>query len=261
MMNHMVHRRGGGSHDNSDGDNNSFAVPQIPEAISRLPHYIREEVLGYVRAEAIKRRDPAFVHTSNEFIFAILGALNSKSILMAGDYYVKESRTIPHRVAFIEKGTTEEISNGKCVRTLQQGAIIGKRWLLSASQEECTDEDGEVENTRSGFPTSLRAYTNTTLIIGLSDPQDIQDLHSRFETDFGLLKMDRALVHSRRKAKSNWRRGFRKMAAVAACSNASAGADTPSSTSANAFSFDGQNSLSMTNQVDCVPQDVHRKTE
>jgi hypothetical protein len=261
MMNHMVHRGGGGSYDSSDGDSNPSAIPKIPEAISRLPTYIRQEVLGYVRAEAIKRRDPAFVHTSNEFIFAILGALSNKKILMAGDYYVRESMTIPQHVAYIENGTMEEISNGKCVRTLQQGALIGKRWLLFACHEDNTRDFGEDPSTRFGAPTSLRAYANTTLIIGLSAPEEVQDLHARFETDFALLKMDRDLVHSRRRAKSNWKRGYRRMAAVAAWNDISAGANTGSSTGANSSPIVGQLPLTLTSKIDCVPENDHRKTE
>lgn len=128
---------------------------------------------------------------------------------MAGEYSYREAQTIPHQVIYIEKGILEEISNGKCVRTLQQGDIIGKRWLFFAGDKN--QEFGDIR-TRFDCPTSLRAYTNTSLIFGLSDSGQVQDLRSRFETDFAFLKIDRDSVHRKRQARVNWKRGYQKMA-------------------------------------------------
>lgn len=62
MMNHMLHKNGTvGMEEDEDNVN---AVPDIPEAVERLPGIIREEVIHHARAEAIRRRDPAFAHSS-----------------------------------------------------------------------------------------------------------------------------------------------------------------------------------------------------
>ena len=120
---------------------------------------------------------------------------------MAGDFYFREEETIPEQVLFIESGQLEVISDGKCTRTLQRGDIIGKRWLLKASgedQESMESMHGSANFKRFSTHTSLRAHTTTTLISGLSDIEDVQDLAERFDTDFALLRMDRELVNKRR---------------------------------------------------------------
>jgi hypothetical protein len=120
---------------------------------------------------------------------------------MAGDYYIREEDSIPEQVIFVEAGQLEVISDGKCTRTLQRGDIIGKRWLIKASgeDEQSTESFHESINFQNfSKKTSLRAHTNTTLISGLSDVEDVKDLAERFETDFALLRMDRELVNKRR---------------------------------------------------------------
>lgn len=52
MMNHMLNQGEEGPFNNGDDQNNATVVPKIPDAISRLPAFIRLEVLSYVRAEA-----------------------------------------------------------------------------------------------------------------------------------------------------------------------------------------------------------------
>jgi hypothetical protein len=104
-------------------------------------------------------------------------------------------------VIFIESGQLEVISDGKCTRTLQRGDIIGKRWLLKASGEDHESMESLHNSSNSkkfSTQTSLRAHTTTTLVSGLSDVEDVQDLAERFETDFALLRMDRELVNNRR---------------------------------------------------------------
>jgi hypothetical protein len=62
MMNHMLHKNGAAV--TEEDEDNANAVPDIPEAVERLPGIIREEVIHHARAESIKRRDPAFAHSS-----------------------------------------------------------------------------------------------------------------------------------------------------------------------------------------------------
>jgi hypothetical protein len=62
MMNHMLQKNGGAV--TEEDEDNVNAVPDIPDAVERLPSIIREEVIHHARAEAIKRRDPAFAHSS-----------------------------------------------------------------------------------------------------------------------------------------------------------------------------------------------------
>jgi len=185
------------NHSNGDDDEDGTAdsTPVVTDAVSRLPSYIRDEVLAYVRAEAIKRRDPAFSHCSTEFLLALVASLRSKTLLLTGDYFIKDTEKIPDQVIFVEKGRLEVVLNGKCTRTLQRGDVIGKRWLLSAGTE---DNDGGAggETVESSFSTrtSLRAHSSCILVTGLSDPCEVVSLRMRYETDFALVKADRERV-------------------------------------------------------------------
>jgi hypothetical protein len=62
-------------------------------------------------------------------------------------------------------------------------------------------EEDEDKANKFSSKTSLRAHTNTKLMVGLSDVADCKELRDRYEIDFALLKMDRDLVNKRRNKK------------------------------------------------------------
>jgi len=196
----------------SDDENATSRTPAVPEAVRRLPPHLRQEVACYVRAEAIKRRDPAFAHCSNEFLSALVAALKSKVFLLTGDYFCKENEMLPRQVIFVEKGAMEVIANGRCIRTLERGDVIGKRWLLEAGKGEicCGDENetsaADKKSVTFSTSTSLRALRECVLLTGFADRSDVEDLASRYETDFFLLKADRDRVNAMRRRREEGQR-------------------------------------------------------
>lgn len=191
MMHSVV---SGGRNDDNEYYGSSEGV-RIPNAVSRMPDHLQHQLTIYARAEAIKRRDPAFFHCSNDFLFAMVGALDDKQMLLTGDYYFKELENVPQSVVLIEKGSLQVIRDGKCVRILQAGDVIGKRWLLAAAKK------GNNETTTTFHAqTSLRAQTECTLITGLSDLVEVRALTSRFPKDTAILKADRTRVNTIRES-------------------------------------------------------------
>jgi len=198
MEGYMIKHLMKNSDDEFDGDKDSTGAPKLPDAVKRLPAYLREELVLYARAEAIKHRDPAFVHTNQDFLFAIVGGLKQKHVLLAGDFFFEETDTIPEQVIFVESGKIDVLSGGKCVRTLQRGDVIGKRWLLTAGQVTHQSATG---NPSFQDKTSLRAHTECVLLSGLTSAEDIVELRSRYPKDFVLLRADRERINEKREAR------------------------------------------------------------
>lgn len=179
MMNQLV------SDPSAKDSNDSF--PILPEAAERLPEYLKNQLAYYSRARAMRHRDPAFLHLSKEFLFALIGSLQNTSMLLTGDFLFKAGDTLPHEFIFVAEGTLEVIENEKCVRLLQRGDVIGKRWLLMAS--------GEDDKTSYISSKSIRAMSPCKLLSGLSNREHVLDLHDRFYRDFIVMKEDRKRVN------------------------------------------------------------------
>jgi hypothetical protein len=165
----------------------------LPDAAERLPHYLKNQLSYYSRSKAIRSRDPAFFYCSQEFIFALIGTLQNTTLLLAGDYLVKEGDALRQEFIFVAEGSLEVMLNNRCVRMLQRGDVIGKRWLLDAS--------GEEKSVSYDVSTSIRAMTSVKLLSGLSDVKVVQDLHSRYRKDFLALKEGRDRINRSRKSK------------------------------------------------------------
>ena len=196
LQGYMVQHIAGG--DSSDEDEHGSA-PLIPDAVSRLPSYLRKEVTNYARVEAVKRRDAAFAHCSRDFMFAIVGSLKRRTLLLPGDFYCTEEESLPQQVILIESGRLEVITNGICKRVLQRGDVIGKRWLLTAS-----GHDGESDKKKAlsfSAQTSLRAHSDCTLRTGLFDAEEVRNLSQRYPNDFAMLKADRNRINGQRRAR------------------------------------------------------------
>jgi hypothetical protein len=207
MMHNLLKKAGrGGEGDEDDLD----GVPNVTEAVSRLPSYIRDEFTAYVRAEAIKRRDAAFCHCSTRFLLSMVASLKQQTLLLTGDCLIKDTQKIPDQVIFVVKGRLEVVSNGKCKRTLQRGDIIGKRWLLSATTE--SNGDSGEQKTAFSEQTSLRAHTACTLAIGLTDPAEVEDLRFRYEKDFALVRADRERVCETRQKREDSQKKLKRSA-------------------------------------------------
>jgi hemoglobin-like flavoprotein len=191
FMMHTLVRDVGGQEKNDDEPD----LPVVPHVVDKLPLYIRQDLSIFARAEAIKCRDPAFRHCSNEFLFALVGPMQGMKLLLPGDYFFREKELVPQHIILVEKGTLEVIANGKCVRTLQRGDVIGKRWLLQAGHDTMA---GERNDLTFKAQTSLRAHTACNLITGYENPEAILNLRLRYPKDFILLKGDRERINTRR---------------------------------------------------------------
>jgi hypothetical protein len=130
------------------------------------------------------------MNCSNEFLFAIVGGLTQTTLLLPGDYFVREDEEVPDKVVLIEKGVLEVMSDGKCIRTMERGDVIGKRWLLQAKDEESKDCKNDHD--------CIRAHTPCTLLSGLDDVESLVDLTMRYPKDFTILRADRSRINSRR---------------------------------------------------------------
>lgn len=167
---------GGGVEDDSD-------LLTVPEVARKLPSFLRQEISLFARAQAIKLRETAFYYCSNDFLFAMTGGLSETRILLPGDYLCNEDEHLPNRVFLVDDGKIDVVCEGKCLRTLRRGDVIGKRWLLDAPVDENDKEERRW--------TALRALTPCKIIYGLEDRKAINELRERYPKDFSLLRYQR----------------------------------------------------------------------
>jgi len=195
LQGYMVHHMVAGNKNAIKEEEENNSAPLVPTAVSNLPPHLRQEVTHYARVEAIKRRDPAFSHCSRQFMFAIVGSLKEQKLLLPGDVYMTEADTIPQQVILVESGQLEVLSNGCCKRVLQRGDVVGKRWLLTAG-----NDDTNGTSISFSAKTSFRAHTECTLKSGLSDIKEVANLQERYEKDFVILKGDRERINAQRRS-------------------------------------------------------------
>ena len=174
MMKKMI-GDGDGFHDNGMGN----AAPTSPEAVSRLPRHLEAEMFLYIRAEGIKRRDPAFAYCSLDFLVAFVGALKEHIVVLSEEDYVHEGQSLPEQVALLVEGRMRVMVNGVCVRYLEAGDLIGKHQLFLDHVTGTPEKVG------------LQAETTCTLKAGLSDHGEVEVLQERYAKDFSLLSAHR----------------------------------------------------------------------
>lgn len=167
-----------GSEEVVETTKHSNRAPETPDAVSRLPSHLRQEMAIYLRTEAVRRRDRGFAHCSHEFLVAFVASLKSRVVLMPEDDYVVEHEMIPNQLSLLVDGTLEVVSKGHVIRKLQVGDVVGKRWLLQ-------------KNLTKPNKFGIRAETICTLITGLHGIKDVANLKGRFPKDMSLLSADR----------------------------------------------------------------------
>lgn len=190
-------------------------VPCINESVlMRLPKHLQNELKLYYRAVAIERRARSFHGCSSDFLFALAGELRGTKMLLPGDYLFKEGE-VPHQLLLLDRGTMEIEIDGRSVKVLRQGDVLGKPWLLNATVPSSKESslkkipetttivpvkhtptadsfsewldfcDGSTNNTK------IRAMTKCILATGLSIPYELQALRRRFPRDFEIVECDR----------------------------------------------------------------------
>jgi hypothetical protein len=182
MTHNLFHKDKGGNgedheDDSLDEDFEGSAAPIAPEATSRLPSFLKKELTTYGHADVLKRRNAEFSKCNPELIFEIVQGLTSKSMLLPGDFYVKQGGRVPQQLAMIERGTVDVVANGKCIRILKRGDLLGKEWLLQS--------DG-IDTLTSQM--ALRAHSECTLILGFWEKDEVDNLHFLHSREFSMLQ-------------------------------------------------------------------------
>ena len=217
MRNMIASGAGGGREERNDVMGTD--APSIDESVlGRLPRHLQNELKVYSRAEALQRRDKSFQDCSADFLFALSGELRGSQTLLPGDYILKDGEA-PHQVLVIDSGTMEVEIDGRTIKILRRGDLLGKPWLLKALHEssnlstipESEDraglvpvvkhvaaahsfsewldvDDGAMENVK------VRAMSECRVATGLASPYDVRALRQRFPNDFATLENDRQRV-------------------------------------------------------------------
>mmetsp|Transcript_37804 Transcript_37804/g.76921 ORF Transcript_37804/g.76921 Transcript_37804/m.76921 type:complete len:295 (-) Transcript_37804:131-1015(-) len=217
LMRNMIEAGAGVGQD--DGNDMMGAdVPSIGDNIlSSLPRHLQNELRVYERAEALQRRDKSFQNCSADFVFALSGELRGSQMLLPGDYLLNHGE-VPRQVLVLDSGTMEIEIDGKTIKILRKGDLLGKPWLLKALRKNCNlstipesedradllpvvkhvaaahsfsewlDVEDSVENVK------VRSMSDCRLATGLSSPYDVRALQKRFPKDFAALQEDRQRV-------------------------------------------------------------------
>lgn len=160
---------------------------------------------------------PSQSDCSADFLFALSGELRGSQMLLPGDYLLKDGE-VPRQVLALDRGTMEVEVDGKTIKILRKGDLLGKPWLLKALREEGSDLSTIPEEDRAELTTivkhvptahsfsewldlgegvdnvKVRAMSDCRLATGLASPYDVRALKKRFPEDFAALQQDRQRV-------------------------------------------------------------------
>jgi len=212
IMRRLVSSSGGASEDQTRDD----TITMSAEIKSCLPKHLQKELTVYSRSESVQRRDETLQNCSADFLFALAGELQGSQMLLPGDYLLKEGET-PRQVIVVDSGTLEVEVDGKAIKMLRQGDILGKPWLIKALDQNCnnnlstiSEEDRpDITPIIKHVPTAhsfsewlditdgcadsvkIRALSACCLATGLSSPHDVRALQKRFPKDFSTLQKEK----------------------------------------------------------------------